>query len=335
MKRFITGLAAASLFLVCAVNAQEETPRNTQQRNQNQTTKQRNQETQATQNRNQQSGSQDEMKIYLLGKLVLMNECEILLSKIAQKRSSSEDVKEFARMLEQEHSKLNEKIRAANPDFEKLIEKKRFQNQTTAIQSPENASPAEKQPGSQKEPNELAQNPAAPKQENQEEGETRTTQKATFPDNPEWEGKPVYHILKHECEASHKFLQASTKMLEEHQGQDFDMAFLGLQIAGHTRALAELEAVDSSTIQDQKVQQILQEAKTGVQKHLQQAKELSRKYEDQEGRDTETPNRTNREKPATPNRTNRENREDETPNRTTPPQRNPALPRTQPQPQPE
>jgi predicted outer membrane protein len=314
MKRFITGLAAASLFLVCAVNAQEETPRNTQQRNQNQTTKQRNQETQTTQKRNQQSGSQDEMKIYLLGKLVLMNECEIQLSKVAQKRSSTQEVKEFARMLEQDHSKLNEKIRAANPDFEKLIDKKRFQNQTTGIQNPENASPAEKQPGSQKEPNELAQNPAAPKQENKEEGETRTTQKATFPDNPEWEGKSVYHILKHDCEASQKFLQASIKMLEEHQGQDFDMAFLGLQIAGHTRALAELEAVDSSTVQDEQCREILREAKTGVQKHLQHAKQLSKKYEDREDRDTETPNRTTQPKQ---------------------PQRNPALPRTQPQPQPE
>lgn len=333
MVRFITGFTAASLFLVCsALTAQEETPRTQNRNNQNRNTEsqkgeEKNTENQDTQNRNDKSSNQQnaEMRTYYLGKLLLMNESEIQLAKLAQKRASAPEVKEFARMLEQDHSKLTQKIRAAAPEFDQLIEQKRFQ--TTSLEtSPSEQAPAEKQPANPNEaaplarkqnPTEKSQNPA----ENQTEpGELQTTRKATFPENPEWEGKPVYHILKHDCDATHNYLQAATKQLESLQGQDFDMAYLSMQIGAHTWAQAELKAFGS--VQDPQVQELVRAARTGVDKHLQKAKELAMKHEGREQDDTSRPKKgTERENPA---QTDPENR---TP---TQPQRTPTLPRSQP-----
>lgn len=315
MARFITGVIAASLLLVCsALVAQEETPRfkNTEQ----------NRNTQNREKPQNTAQNNDSLKTYRLGKLLLMNECAIQVSKVAQQKASAPEVKEFARMLEQDHTKWSQKIRAAAPEFEQLIEAKRFQNHTTSLQNP-----AEEQPSSEKaEPAPLAkkENPA---EENpaQQSPEEQTTKKATFPENAEWKGQPVHEILKYECEVSQAALKSSLELLSEQQGQDFDMAFLGMAIAGHTHALAELNAIRD--VQDPQFQQMLQEARTGTEKHLKQAKELAAKYEDREDQDTgKTPNR---------NKTSRENPTQTDPENRTPtqPQRNPTLPRSQPQPE--
>ncbi|REK18774.1 MAG: DUF4142 domain-containing protein [Planctomycetota bacterium] len=83
-------------------------------------------------------------------------------------------------------------------------------------------------------------------------------------------------MINHQAAENH--LERSEKMLENYQGQDFDMAFLGLQIANHNWLIAELQAIDD--VGSSEFQDLLQETTQTVEHHLEKAVALSRKLED-------------------------------------------------------
>jgi predicted outer membrane protein len=79
-------------------------------------------------------------------------------------------------------------------------------------------------------------------------------------------------------EAARIQLEQSREMLQKYQGQDFDMAFLGLQIAQHSRLLAELKALEGTGSKE--FQEALAAAKTKVEQHLKEAQMLAQQLED-------------------------------------------------------
>ncbi|WP_047812714.1 DUF4142 domain-containing protein [Rhodopirellula islandica] len=75
-------------------------------------------------------------------------------------------------------------------------------------------------------------------------------------------------------------MKMTKDMLTNYEGQDFQMAFLGQQCVAHTMMLAELKAIESTGPQE--LQPIAQEAISKIEKHLEKAKQLAKKLEDDE-----------------------------------------------------
>lgn len=73
-------------------------------------------------------------------------------------------------------------------------------------------------------------------------------------------------------------LKMTKEMLGNYEGQDFSMAFLGQQCVAHTMMLAELKAIES--VGPKELQQIASQAAMKVEKHLDKAKQLAKKLED-------------------------------------------------------
>ena len=78
--------------------------------------------------------------------------------------------------------------------------------------------------------------------------------------------------------AAENHLQMAKESLQRYNGQDFDMAYLGLQIATHQQMLAGLQAIQDAG--SQQFQQLVRQAEQATSQHLQQAKELARQFED-------------------------------------------------------
>jgi predicted outer membrane protein len=74
--------------------------------------------------------------------------------------------------------------------------------------------------------------------------------------------------------------QMTKEMLQKHEGQDFQMAYLSQQCVAHSMMLAELRAIESDGPQE--LQQVAQQAAVKVENHLKQAKQLAQKHKDSE-----------------------------------------------------
>lgn len=96
------------------------------------------------------------------------------------------------------------------------------------------------------------------------------------------EERAEHDVLTRLCAINHraaeKNLAISKQMLEQYQGQDFDMAFLGMQIGGHAWLLSELESLEG--IGSPEFQKLVASTTKTVQEHLAHAKALSKKFED-------------------------------------------------------
>lgn len=93
----------------------------------------------------------------------------------------------------------------------------------------------------------------------------------------------VCQLMKQACENN---LQMTKQMLQNYEGQDFQMAFLGQQIFAHTAMLAELKAIES--VGPDSLQSIARAAARTTENHLEQAKQLAKKLEDDQRRGAST-----------------------------------------------
>ncbi len=92
----------------------------------------------------------------------------------------------------------------------------------------------------------------------------------------------VFWLAKQLCkfgeQACDNALKMTKEMLGSYEGQDFNMAFLGQQCVAHTMMLAELKAIES--VGPQELKQIASRAAGKVQQHLDKAKSIAQKLED-------------------------------------------------------
>ncbi len=212
---------------------------------------------------------------YFAGKLLLMDQSTIQLAQLAEERSMNEKVKQFAKMLIDEHTKCSEKLRECAPGVVRVTELNSggttrsagFRGTTDPddkADAVDNPAKAAKNPdGSER----LIENEPADRDREEGRKRTQTTNEMT----------PVHQILAIDRQATENYIQSTTEMLEKYQGQDFDMGFLGFTIGSHTWALAELKAMDS--VGDEKFQKLISDATMKVEKHLMKAVELSKEFE--------------------------------------------------------
>lgn len=73
-------------------------------------------------------------------------------------------------------------------------------------------------------------------------------------------------------QAAQRHLQMSKEMLQEAQGEDFDKAFMGIQVVKHSMMVAELEAMRNAGSQE--FQKLVSTAAQKTQEHLDHAKQV-------------------------------------------------------------
>jgi predicted outer membrane protein len=204
------------------------------------------------------SGQQQQLTDYFVDTLMLANQGEIEASQFAAQKTSNQQVKQFAEMLIQDHQKLDEKLKQLSPGAAAQFAEhsRRFGGRLTdrLAGRPDGDRSAPDRPLRNRPP------------------QTRTGAR----DLATHDTLTRLCMINHQACANHR--QMSKQMLESYQGQDFDMAFLGMQIGQHAWLLSELEALNG--VGTPEFQQIVTEARQNVEQHLKRAKELSQKFED-------------------------------------------------------
>jgi predicted outer membrane protein len=186
-------------------------------------------------------GAQHDVQRYIVGCLLSKNQAEVEMGEFAQQQSQSPQVKEFAQMLVQDHSKLIKKLQ-----------------QISGTQA--KAQPGERTLAA-------ADRDAA--------GQNVAELKAT--DRNVASNSAVDQLLALERQIVERSTQAAKEDLQQKQGADFDKCYVGSQIVGHGHMLAALEVLQQQGPQE--IQQLAQEAQPNVQKHLEHAKQIMKQLE--------------------------------------------------------
>jgi len=237
---------------------------------------------------------------YFAGKLMLMDQSTIELARLAEERSTNEKVKQFARVLVEEHTKCSEKLRESAPGVVGVTElhsagithaagfrgASDADGKTDAVDNPANGekNPAGKPDGAER----LTGNDPADKDRAEDSKHNRAAHAMT----------PLHRILNIDRQATENYVQSTTEMLNKYQGQEFDMGFLGFTIGSHSWALAELMAMDS--IGDEKFQKLVSDATTKVEQHMMRAEKLSKELGSDSARtgNTARPTKSNGDAPV-------------------------------------
>lgn len=220
-------------------------------------------------------GDQQMLTTYFAGKLYLANHMEIKCGEMAAQKANNAEVKQLAQTIVQEHQQLNEKLKTFLPP--------------EAIEKIENISGTASGAGSR--PGDNRNNSATGQQrENRADGQDQRNQQGQQdPRNQQGRtGQPMQgnadSFMKQLCEIEHqaarKHMQMSSEMLQRQQGQDFDMAFLGMQIGSHTWLVAELEAIENVGSDDFK--SVTKLALESSRDHKEKAQQLAQRLEDNE-----------------------------------------------------
>lgn len=282
MKSLILGLSTATLlFATSLAQAQQENPRERSDRDRVPSAEQKGADSES---------DRQQLTDYFAGRLMLMNQSTIQMSKMAAERATSPQVKQFAETLVQGHEELNKQLKECAPGIAAMALSESATQHETGFRGTANA---ERNPGTDR-----------PDEEGAERTPPRGTDQATFEQAEDGDhqalaiakrgdkGKAVDQILKIERKATENYIRQSTQMLQHYEGQDFDMGYLGFQIGSHIWALAELQALQSQG--NEKFQQVVAEATSKVEHHLQEAKEISKALEDDRGNASEDTPRTRR-----------------------------------------
>jgi len=224
-----------------------------------------------------EESKQDDKAIaeYFAGKLILMDQSTIQLAQLAEERSTNEKVKQFARMLVEEHTKCREMLRESAPGVVGITEL--HSAEITQEAGFRGATDADKKAHPVDTPAKGKRNPTR----NSDDAEPLTGNDPADKDRAD-DSKhhraahvmtPLHRILNIDRQATENYVQSTTEMLSKYQGQEFDMGFLGFTIGSHTWALAELKAMDS--VGDEKFQKLISDATTTGEQHMMKAEELS------------------------------------------------------------
>lgn len=249
----------------------------------------------------QQAAADQLVANFLTGKLILMNQSIVQMSRVAEQRATSEEVKQFAQQLAENHASLTHELQTQAPQITAIVALDRGIVQRTAgyrgiagedqaDQSQEHAQKGEKK--EHKEHKEHAQkdeskpadrSSADSAQQDQSADQNAQTdpqqaRRDRIVQNRIAQG-PLQRILEVERNATENYIQSSQRILDKYEGAEFDMAFLGFQIGSHTWALAELQAMEAAS-DDQKFKTLVADVKSHMEQHLAKAKELSRHYEE-------------------------------------------------------
>lgn len=252
MRLLIVNALAASLVLAGAAISQETQPKRTDRARDGA------QAGQQQQRRQQRMDSQADAHIATC--LLLANKMEIELSEHAKDRLESDEVKQFAQKLIDDHKQAVSKLEQAAPQAATLAELRtgegrgadRGQGQRREQETAAPVQPGKKdQAGERRRPGAQAQ----PGQRGSDQKLTRFVRLAT-----------------------EEHLSLAKEQLEGREGAKLDKAFLGQQLALHAAMLAKLKAAEQTASDE--LASVIAESKEMTQKHKEEAKKLLEQMDD-------------------------------------------------------
>lgn len=187
--------------------------------------------------------------------LILANLGEIELAKFGEENLGDGNVKKFAKMLVEDHKKLNKELERFAPQAAsaKLSSDNRSGNRDQQQRSV--------QQGSQPTGTNITPGFDNPSPSQQTAAQSPTDQK----------------LFQIEKEAVQNCVAMTKEELREKSGKDMEQAFLGCQIGSHIQMVAHLKAAENAVSGE--LQQVLAKAKDKAQSHLDQAKKLMKEQE--------------------------------------------------------
>lgn len=221
---------------------------------------------------NRSPSQQNDKRIEQLvaSKLLTANKGVVELSKMAVENANDDKVKEFAQTLVSEHESLCrdiEKLQAASGNTKHADDS--HVNQSVKTRSTD-GSTDDRATTAESTTDQASLNPNRANQQ----GQPANRQAANAQAGRSGNNQGIVGMLQMiNDKASKKQLEMAKEMLKEHKGKDFDMAFVGMQVAAHTTAVAELSALEG--VGSKEMQDVVNKAEEATSKHLKKAKDLA------------------------------------------------------------
>lgn len=204
---------------------------------------------------------------YLVTKLTLANTAEIQMGQLATEKAQNPEVKQFAQMLIRDHQQLNEQLQKLGSEGQSTERS----SQTTRAQGQEQRREATtERRADRSERREARAERTEIRRDTEESGDRARGLRRSGASQ-----QVPQQLTQLTQQAAQKHLQMAKQMLQEKQGQEFDAAFVGMQIAGHTWLLAELQAMQDAGSSE--FQQVARQAEQKTAEHLQHAQQLASK----------------------------------------------------------
>lgn len=215
--------------------------------------------------------------------LILANKEEIALAQFAQERAQHEEVKKFAQQMIEQHKQAVTKLEQAAPEVASM----RGQLELNAGQGGQGQ---DRRSGDQASTGQQGQQgqPGQPRAATQAGGATGqpggvVQASGASPFNPGGAQSGSQQGGQHQMvalakEVKQQCLQLTQRELSEHEGADFDKAYIGQQVGAHIAMLAQLQA--SSQYASGNLRQVIQEGEQMTQEHMEHAKRIMDQIKD-------------------------------------------------------
>lgn len=236
-----------------------------------------------------QAPSHQQMDQLIASAVAISNEEEIQLAQLATSRAQSNEVKEFAREMQQQHTELAQKlaqvtgqrinleggasgavIRGQSPDANE-----RSQPNSTNQQDRERSSTSSPQAQAQSQAGQTQPQPGQASQTNQ------LTHSGTA-------GHELHQLVQIKREIAQRCLQNTEREMQSLSGNDFDKAYMGHQTVLHGQMLAALQVYQQHA--SPQLSQTLAQAEQVTERHLQHAKQLCKQLDKSQGGQQERSN---------------------------------------------
>lgn len=212
--------------------------------------------------------------------LVFDNQKEIAISELGERFAQSDEVRQFAERMTQEHRDLVDQLQqhlkqATQQDQQRTGAANRQQQQARGSENTATGDRSSEGPGAT----------TAQDQQTAQTQEDRPAGLASQPGqtgqrqqmrNRQGAGMELLQIKQQICEQN---AQSIARELTEKQGEKFDKAFMGAQIAGHLMMLDTLTVLENQTSGE--LQSLVREGRQTTQQHLEEAKNIMRNLDEQ------------------------------------------------------
>jgi len=254
----------------------------------------------------QSAGMSESVDQYIATCLTNKNQGEIELSKLAQQRAESQEVKQFAAQMVKDHTAFVEKLRTAQGDNQGAAGQhgQRSGQSGTSTQSGssrtnrlgQSGAGSSSESGSQGSSSQgsgssaSSQNSSSQNSSSNDASDTRNQStrirlgqgtRSNAAAGASSDSIPVQTLVSVDNDIHERVMQAMKQELEQKQGREFDKAFMGAQCQMHLVMVNTLEALQNHVSQD--LQQTLRQGAETSKQHLTQAKQIKEQIEGKSG----------------------------------------------------
>jgi predicted outer membrane protein len=204
--------------------------------------------------------------------LIVDNEAEIALAELAQQKAESEEVKQFARTMQDEHTQYLSQLAPfagdAHQSGDRTIEgqqpSRRTEGSRDDTDRARDDTDAQRRDAQRRDGQQQAGNDRPKATDARRPGEQATDSR----------GVDLVALKK---ELGEQCLQSVKQSLEEKQGAEFDKCYMAQQAMAHQQMLDTLEVFESHASTE--LQPVIQAGIETTRKHLEHAKELAKSAE--------------------------------------------------------